>query len=433
MSALTQITNRLRSKSLNGSSRLVARFLRDDVGAYAIIFALSAPALIGAAGLAAEGGLWLYKHESIQGAADSAALSAANAYGSNLTVNLNTQADGVTAAYGYSAGAGGNTVTVNHPPATGHYAGNNNAIEVIVTVQQPRLLSAIFTSTPVAITARAVAVPGNGGNGCVLALNPTAAAAVNAQGNVSITLSSCSIYDDSSSTSGLNAGGTAAVAAQAAYVVGNVSGSANFTTTDGITTGASSVADPYNSVAAPTYSGCNSTNLQIHNTQTLSPGVLCGGLQLTSGANVTLNPGVYILDGGNLQVAGGATLTGSGVTLYFTSHTGSGYANATINGGATVNLTAPTTGPDAGIVFFGDRNMPINTTFKFNGGSGQVVGGAIYVPSGTVQYAGGAQAATVCTQVVADTVSFVGNAVLANNCSSYGTNSIGSSNAKLVE
>lgn len=60
---------------------------------------------------------------------------------------------------------------------------------------------------------------------------------------------------------------------------------------------------------------------------------------------------------------GSATLTGTGVTLVFTS-SGNNYASATINGGATVNLTAPATGSTAGIVLFGDRNKRLSRQIR---------------------------------------------------------------------
>ena len=132
-------------------------------------------------------------------------------------------------------------------------------------------------------------------------------------------------------------------------------------------------------------------------------------------------------------MAGGATLQGTGVTIIFTSSTGSNYADATINGGATLAITAPTTGPTAGIAMFGDRSMPTGTTFKFNGGDSQVIGGAVYVPKGTLQYAGGNNANTNCTQVIADTVTFVGNSLLKINCGGSGTRPIGTSVSSLVE
>jgi hypothetical protein len=71
-------------------------------------------------------------------------------------------------------------------------------------------------------------------------------------------------------------------------------------------------------------SGCDHNNYHTTNTETLNPGVYCGGMQLNVGpgnsgsANVTLNPGIYYLDGGSLTVNAGTTLTGTGVTLVFT-------------------------------------------------------------------------------------------------------------------
>ena len=166
---------------------------------------------------------------------------------------------------------------------------------------------------------------------------------------------------------------------------------------------------------------------------TLDPGVYCGGMSLNAGAAVTLSPGIYYLDRGSLQVNGGASLTGTGVTLVFTSSTGQNYATATINGGATVNLTAPTSGPTPGIVLFGDRNMPTGTGFKFNGGASQYFGGAIYIPQGAVDFAGGANTSTGCTQLIGDTLTFTGNSNLSINCSGSNIKPIGTSLAKLVE
>jgi hypothetical protein len=146
-----------------------------------------------------------------------------------------------------------------------------------------------------------------------------------------------------------------------------------------------------------------------------------------------LSSRVYYLDQGSLSVKGGATLTGTGVTLVFTSSTGSSYATANINGGATINLTAPTTGSTAGIVFFGDRNMPVGTSFSFEGGASQAFGGALYLPKGAVSFAGGSNTGNACTQLVADTITFSGNSNFAINCAGYGTKPLGSGLAKLVE
>ena len=50
-------------------------------------------------------------------------------------------------------------------------------------------------------------------------------------------------------------------------------------------------------------------------------------------------------------------MNGTGVTIVLTGSSGN-YATVTIGNGASVTLSAPTSGATAGIVFFGDRNAP---------------------------------------------------------------------------
>src|SRR5438094_1061840 len=108
-----------RANPSKGRGQKLLRFWRDRRGNYAVITALMSPVLIGSAGLATEGGLWMYMHQNLQGAADSAALSAATLYSLNSSRNLNDQAQSVVKTYGYTVGTSGTTVTVNRPPATG--------------------------------------------------------------------------------------------------------------------------------------------------------------------------------------------------------------------------------------------------------------------------------------------------------------------------
>jgi hypothetical protein len=204
-------------------------------------------------------------------------------------------------------------------------------------------------------------------------------------------------------------------------VVGHLTGTENITTTAGIRTGVTPIHDPYASSYFPAFGGCTDNNFTGKNTVTINPGVYCGGMKINAGAVVTLNSGIYYLDGGDLTVNGGGTLQGTGVTLVFTSQNRNGFATASINGNAVVNLTPPTTGGTAGIVVFGDRRISEGTEFKFNGGSTQYLGGAIYVPTGAVSFAGGAGTSTSCTQLIGNTITFTGNSSFALNCNNYGT------------
>lgn len=259
------------------------------------------------------------------------------------------------------------------------------------------------------------------GSGCVLALNPTASGAATTQGGAAVSLTGCSLYDNSANPTALTAGGSSSITARSVGVVGGISGESNISTTHGTHSGIAPVRDPYANVSHPSFSGCSHNNFGAHSTTTINPGVYCNGMRINAGATVTFNPGVYYIDRGTFRVNGGATLNGNGVTLVFTSSTGNNWADAVINGGATVNLTPPDSGPTAGIVVFGDRNMAVGTEFTFNGGSSQYFGGAVYLPRGHVDFSGGASTSTSCTQLIANTIEFSGNANFALNCDDTGT------------
>ncbi len=406
---------------------LLQRFARDPSGNYVIAVALVMPVLVGMAGLGTEVGWWLYKHKNMQSAADSGAVSAATA-GSNLIA----QANSVTASYGYANGTSGVTVTVNQPPSSGKFTSTPQAVEVIVSQSQPRLLSALFQSGPVLITARAVAIP-NSGTGCVLALDPTASSAVSVGGSSNLNLIGCNLYSDSNATPSLNVNGVATISANQVGVVGTVSGTSNITATNGIRTGMWPVSDPYANVSLtmPTYCDYNN-KIQVKGTTTLNPGVYCGDISANAGATLTLNPGVYYFNGANLSVAGNATITGSGVTLVFTG-SGNNWGSATIGSNANVTLTAPTSGATQGIVMYGDRKMPVGTAFSLEGGGTQNFGGAIDLPKAALKFAGGNGTTTSCTQIIADTITVTGSSNIQVNCAALGSSAIGVQTAQLAE
>ena len=277
-----------------------------------------------------------------------------------------------------------------------------------------------FSTIPITTAASVVAAAD--GLGCVLSLNKTASSAVAGQGSTNVNLKGCSLYDNSKDATALTVGGSAKISALSVGVVGGISpGSYGLTADQGIRMGIGPVKDPYADATFPAVGACTEQNFKPKESMTINAGVYCGGMSINAGVEITLNPGIYYIDGGDLSVNGGATLTGNGVTLVFTAHNRNDWATASINGNANINLTAPQSGSTAGIVVFGDRQMPVGTLFKLNGGSTQYLGGAIYIPNGAIEYAGGAATSTACTQIIGNTVSFVGNSSVAVNCSSYKT------------
>lgn len=412
--------------------RLVQRFIRDQSGSYAIISALLMPVLVGTAGLGTEVGWWYYKHKNMQSAADSGAVSAATAVSAGG--DMISEANAVTANYGYTNALNNVTVAVNQPPTTGNYTSNLQAIEVVVSQPQQRLLSKLFGSDPVPITARAVALP-NAGTGCVLALNSSASPAVNVSGSNQLNLIKCNLYSNSSASPSLNVAGSASVSANQVGVVGDVSGASNITATNGIRDHMKPIADPYANVSPPAKPGCTSAKITVNangKNDSLTPGCYSGSITVNAGATLSLSPGIYYLDGANLSVSGNATITGSGVTLVFTG-SGSKWGTASIGSNAIVDLTAPTSGATQGIVMYGDRSMPAGTTFNLTGGGTQNFGGAIYLPKANLSFSGGNGTNTSCTKIVADTLTFTGTSNLQVNCAALGTGTIGVQTAQLVE
>jgi Flp pilus assembly protein TadG len=402
------------------------RHLKDDEsGNVAVIFTLALLPLVGFVGASVD-----YTHgnavkASMQAAVDAVSLNLAKSASSLNETQLNQKAtdsfnalfqrsetQGVTVSAQYSAGAKSVTVTA---------AGSINTD-----------FMGVMGRSTLNIGARAVAVVKGEGTACVLALNKNASGAALAQGSTTVNLTGCSLYDNSNNASALTVGGSAKLTALSVGVVGGISGNAGITTTAGIQTGVSPIEDPYSKLEIPAFSGCLVNNFTSKKKETINPGVYCGGMKLNAGADVTLNAGVYTIDRGDLTVNGGATMTGTGVTIIFTSSTGNGYANASINGGATVNLTPPTTGSLAGVVMFGDRNAPVGTKFDFNGGATQYIGGALYFPTGAVTFAGGAGTSASCTKLIADTIKFTGNSDFAIDCKAMGVKAFGPSGVRLA-
>ena len=395
---------------------LLIRFLQNREASVAPMLALAALPLFASVGASVDFGRAASARAGMQAALDASALMMAKAAQVADDTQLAANASNYFNANFQSSEVGNLQTTVSTSSASSGYSVNMTATGVV-----PTQFMGVMGFSSLSVTVHSNALSTADGLGCILSLNPHASGAATGQGSTNVVLNGCSLYDNSDSSTALTVGGSAQITALSVGVVGNLTGSSNITTTQGIRTGIGAVDDPYINSSFPAFSGCTQQNFSAHDTITIDPGVYCGGMKLNAGANVTLTEGIYYLDGGDLTMNGGATMTGSGVTLVFTSQNKSGYATASINGNATVNLTPPKTGGTAGIVVFGDRRMPIGTAFTFNGGAAQNLGGAIYLPTAAVSYAGGASTSANCTQLIGNTVTFTGNSGFALNCNNYGT------------
>ena len=395
---------------------LCHRFLNDRRAGAAPLLALAMIPIVGAIGAAIDYSRANAIKASMQAALDSAGLALAK----------NMQATGASVTQSAHAYFTANFVrpevsNLEVASATSAVQGGTLlALSARGTVKTQVIGLLGFSALPVTTNASVIAT--SDGLGCVLALDKSASGAIAGQGSTSVDLRGCSLYDNSASSTALSVGGSARISARSVGVVGGVApGSNGLTAEQGIRTGIGPVADPYVDATFPVFSGCTEQNFKAKDSVTIDPGVYCGGISINAGAELTLNPGIYYLDGGDLSINGGAALLGTGVTLVFTSKSRSNWADASINGNAKVYLTPPKFGSTAGIVMFGDRQMPAGTSFKLNGGASQYLGGAVYLPKAAITFSGGNATSGSCTQIIGNTIMFTGNSSVAINCSNYQT------------
>ena len=302
---------------------------------------------------------------------------------------------------------------MNQPPSLGSHAGDKNAVEVIVSQPQYLGLVALFREGLFQVGARAVATLGGSGSGCVLQTLNTNMTGVSISNGAGVNLEQCGMNVNATSTSALSVTGGALLNAKFVSVSGRTSvrNGATINATDGVKINQPPVADPYADVTQPSLSGCDYTNRSIGHSnqgqQTISPGTYCKGLAFTNDAIVSMKPGPYVIDRGTFDVGGAVKLTGTGVTIFLTTSTGKSkdYADVKIGNGAQVDLTAPTSGAMAGLVFFGDRDGPLSNIGTFGGGAALNITGAIYFPSQSVTFDNGISNPAGCTQLIAGKIS----------------------------
>ena len=407
--------------------RLCRTLSSDERGSIAVLTAISMAVLLGFGALAVDASLWQRAKNDAQGAADAAANSvAAAASAGNPAGRLTAEANAAAAANGFQNGVNGVTVTLNHPPASGAFAGNAGAYEVIISApQKVYLASAIRGATAPIVKGRAVALlvagtPAPSFPTCVLGLSPQPSQIdVTFNGNTTVNANNCDVDADSPSSSSINTNGGGTVHAANVRTVGGVSGG-NIMVTGKIYTQTSSIPDPYAGLqmpSMPSFSSQNSWSGTIHN----PTGVMAFNGNVTVSGNATLDPGIYMISNGSLNMASSNSLTGNGVTIILTSpNAASDNGTFSITGQATINITAPSTGPTAGIALWADKNLP-NNQDKFAGGSTGNVIGAIYLPNHDVKYAGNSGTTSKCMQLIAYNVVFTGTSSFNHNCNGVGT------------
>ena len=387
-------------------------FKESDKGSVAIIFALALPLFIGAIALAVEVGNWRSQRSHLQVAADMAALAGAHEHqltDQNSSIKLAAKGE----AYENGFNLSGGDIKVFSPPQSGPYAGQPG-IEVILTQQEERYFTKFFAKGDVEIQASATALLIEGDPACILTLNNTAAGSISFSGSSSVTLENCAVQANSNSSEAVDLGGSSSLEADCVYTAGGIEGEshANLNCPKAVQNHART-RDPYSDFSVPdnvSSMSCEKEKKKGKHDIELSAGRYCK--DVTGNGLVDLvDGGTYYFDGVDLELKSShAELFGREITLVFMN--GGTLRNA--NGGI-IDITADLDGPFAGMAIFFDPDSSADVEeIKINGNQDSKIEGVIYAPDQHITFTGGANNNSDCTLVVADTVSFSGNAGFSN-------------------
>ena len=389
-----------------------------------------------------------------QGAADAAAIAAAEQW-KNSPTSARAAAVAMAKLNGFDNSLAKNPAVVTvGTPTSGSYSGSTSYVEAVVSQPISTFFMQVISHKPtVMVAARAVAAPGQTSPTCVC-LEGTTGMDLNLSNNAKLTPSGCGTTVDSTSSNAVGIVGSASlgglslgIASSSWNSSANVNNGGSIASGTKVVTGISSGCNPP-LPAVPTYTSarCTADPLTHYgnggSAYSVGPGsdpafsntqggnLVCYN-SLTVGANgdkVTLNAGIYVINGGTLHFLSGANnasnLGGNGVFFYLV-----GTANLLIDNGANVNLTAPSSGTYSGAVVFQD---PADTqAISIQGGSNTSFNGAIYAPSSNVTLGNGSGTA-IDADLVAKTLTMNGGGTL-NSTAAANLGTLSISVAKITE
>jgi hypothetical protein len=390
-----------------GAIRRISRFLANRTGNFALSMAIAAPALLGVGGLAVDYSLFHAQRSGLQEVADAAALAAvreAGLQGWSQSVAQSVVDEHIASnlSEGGSAAVYDATVKVDERTST-----------VSVALRQDGygyFLIGLYLQHPQIEVASTAALAG-AERICALALEPAKSAALRIDMNSVMQANGCSVFSNSTNAKGIEVTGGSKLTANSVCTAGGYLGTLASYTPDPITD-CPALPDPLASRNPPAFGACDFNNFRVDVSTTIVPGVYCGGLAIVDGVT-TAAPGVYVIKDGEFTIQGNASLNGDNVGFYLTGAA----AKTRFTSSTTISLSAPKTGPMAGILVFEDRNSSEGRQFEISSRDARRLVGAIYLPKGELLVRGTSNfaGASEWTAIVARTIEINAGPVISLN------------------
>jgi Flp pilus assembly protein TadG len=354
-----------------------------EKGQALVFITLVAVALFSIVSLAIDASMAFSDKRHAQNAADTSVLAAA--LGKVRGESFSTAAMSRALSNGYDNNGSTNTVDVYNPPVDGNYAGNSEYIQVKITSHVHTIFGRVIGISEMVNHAEAVArtTPSTSssmyGGSAVVGLDPDGCKAVQFGGNANMTITGSGIYVNSTCTPNAfnnDSGSSGILSTPCLQTVGDY----EFTAGKVEITQAGCLNNKVPPIAQPQLPSITcGTQAATKTGETLSPGNWSGAFP-PNGVTY-LQSGVYCVSNGNFQVNGGDTLIGHGVVIYMID----GFIKW--NGGADIQLDAPTDGPYKGLLLY---LPPSNANVVVVNGNGDShIVGSIWAPSSTITVEGG--------------------------------------------
>jgi hypothetical protein len=322
-------------------TRLPALFLREQRGNVLLTFALALPAIFGVAGISIDYARLATARTKMQAVADSAALASAQEF--QLAQSKPERVASLAEGYVQAQIDG---VFVQTKVDFESYR-----IQVLLQRTMDLTLGKLFWNSAIDIRVSATAQLSDGLPLCLVALDTKARGTVQLRKSARLTAPNCVVYSNSKNPEGLVSQDNAVLRAGFICTAGGRVKTKDTNYQPQPLTDCPVIADPLASRSGPTDFSCTHHNKVVNGVSvTLTPGVYCGGLKVTNGAQVRLTSGTFVFMDGPLVVDGNASFKGENVALYLK---GSG-ANLMFATASTISLTAPKTGSMAGLLIFDD-------------------------------------------------------------------------------
>ncbi len=411
--------------------------ISNEQGSYLALIAFLLVGVMGFAGMGIDLAMWYQEKRTTQNMADAAAVAATHVSqrGGDMT-EMTAAAVAEAVRNGFMAGPN-NQVIVS--ASTGGPVGNAvPVVDVEVRRAVPLFLMAVFRSDDQVIAAAASGGTQSQGGVCVIGLdylpkgNNVTSRNVEFIGNTSVVIE-CGVHSNSKTADSLYIGGHATLMGTPASADGDImiSGGAVVDTTMTMQPNYGYVIDPLEARFFPSWDdimsnvACAAGGDLLVNTDTTigsaspdwtteAPAIgnyrICGNVTVMPGSTLTLEPGIYYVDGGDILIQG--NLEADGVTIVLIGPSPSHVGEVDIRAQAVVNLTAPAQDeldphPYWGIALMQHRDSGTSGNNIFNGGANLTITGYLYLKNQQVTFNGGSDVDS-CTIILARSIVFNG-------------------------